>query len=408
MKAGLPKLVFVLSLAIASMVQFHVSPEVPQAAASEVAPSALADLHSGERGGPGSGLPTCAPGVEFLGFSDALNKTAFGGFDVVELSGLTYDRRLGTYYAVADRAGPVESHVFTLDIPVAAESVGVPSIMGVTVLKDAVGTPFNGSTFDGEGIVLTRHNEIIIASEGGSAADQQPGIRRFSLGGDHLGELPVPAKFLIGRNNLSFESLALSPNGHGLFTINEGPLAADGRTADLRSRLRIIHYEDRGGLLEPVAEYFYLTEPGRNVSDVGAVEMIALSEDDLLVLERGFVAGSGNTIRIFRVSVEDAEDVSGEPTLDAPGLAPVVKELVVDVANCPSAGATSPQVQPNPLLDNYEAMALGPRLPGGRRALLLMSDENASPTQVTRIVALAVPTRDLVGDDDDEDGGNGD
>jgi hypothetical protein len=76
---------------------------------------------------------------------------------------------------------------------------------------------------------------------------------------------------------------------------------------------------------EPVAEYFYLTEPSRNVSDVGAVEMIALSEDDLLVLERGFVSGSGNTVRILRVSVEDAADVSDEPTLDALGLAPVVK-----------------------------------------------------------------------------------
>ena len=53
-------------------------------------------------------------------------------------------------------------------------------------------------------------------------------------------------------------------------------------------------------------------------------------------------------------------------------------------------GATTPGTQPNPLLDNYEGLALGPRLPGGRRSLLLQSDDNFSAGQVTRVVALGV------------------
>jgi hypothetical protein len=353
---------------------------------------------------PGGSLEECTPGVEFVGFSDALNKTAFGGFDVNELSAITYDPARRVYYSVADRGGPIESHFFTIHIPVTAGTLGIPRVQDVKVLKEADGNSFDGSTFDGEGIVVTHQMELIIASEGGSGPDEQPEIRRFSLVGEHLGELPVPSRFLIGSNNQSFESLALSPNGRSLFTITEGPLAADGSTDDLRSRLRIIHYERRGpDGFKPIAEYFYLTEPGRAASDVGAAEMLALSEHDLLVLERGFVAGQGNTIRIFRVSVKSAPDVSNQPTLDAPDLAPVAKNLVVDVANCPSAGATSPQVQPNPLLDNYEAMALGPGLEGGRRSLVLLSDDNGNPSQVTRVVALAIPTRDLVGEDDDDD-----
>ena len=36
-------------------------------------------------------------------------------------------------------------------------------------------------------------------------------------------------------------------------------------------------------------------------------------------------------------------------------------------------------------------MALGPALPDGRRALLLVSDDNAGATQVTRVIAVAVP-----------------
>jgi hypothetical protein len=117
---------------------------------------------------------------------------------------------------------------------------------------------------------------------------------------------------------------------------------------------------------------------------------VALSEDDLLVLERGFQSGVGNTVRVYRVSLAGAEDVSDEPSLAAPGLEPVEKELLVDLADCPASGATTPGTQPNPLLDNYEGLALGPRLPGGRRALLLQSDDNFSAGQVTRVVALGV------------------
>ena len=125
------------------------------------------------------------------------------------------------------------------------------------------------------------------------------------------------------------------------------------------------------------------------------VEIAALSESELLVLERGFVAGQGNTVRIFRVSLDGAEDVSGEPSLAAPGLEPVEKELLVDLADCPPGGATTPGTQPNPLLDNYESLTLGPRLPGGSRALLLQSDDNFSTGQVTRVVALGVENSEL-------------
>ena len=78
----------------------------------------------------------------------------------------------------------------------------------------------------------------------------------------------------------------------------EGPLSADGRDAAGRGLQRIIRYEGRsGGRYEPRAQYAYRTDPG-----LGLVELVAVGDDLLLALERGFTAGVGNTVRVYRVS----------------------------------------------------------------------------------------------------------
>ena len=335
---------------------------------------------------PGSGTQQCAPRVDFLGVSDALNKETYEGTKVGGLSALAYAGRRDAYYSLVDN-GPTaasEARFYTLRIPVMG-SLGAPEVLDVTTLKDAAGQPLTASNFDGEGLAPTRRGDLFVSSE------TEPSIRRFDRDGDFLEELPVPEKFRVApegqaRRNETFESLALAPNGRSLFTAVEGPLASDGISAEGENRIRILRYEDRGkGGFEPAEEFFYLTESGQ-----GVVEIVALSEDELLVLERGFQSGVGNTVRVFRISLGEAEDVSGEPSLAEPDLEPLEKELLVDLAACPPGGATTPGTQPNPLLDNYEGLTLGPRLPGGRRSLLLQSDDNFSAGQVTRVVALGV------------------
>ena len=55
----------------------------------------------------------------------------------------------------------------------------------------------------------------------------------------------------------------------------------------------------------------------------------------------------------------------------------MTKTLLVDL---PSAGDP---------LDNVEGITLGPKLPDGRQSLLLVSDDNFSPQQITQFVAFA-------------------
>jgi hypothetical protein len=337
---------------------------------------------------PASATPdaaSCAPGVDLLGFSDALDKQQFGNTDVGGLSALTYDAARGVYYALTDNQGGNAARFYTLRLPLDGATLGTPALQAVTTLRDANGRPFTGRNFDGEGMALLPDGDLLISSE------TEPAIRRFAPDGTLLGALPVPSRFAVkpdgeATENQTFESLGIIPGGQSFFTAVEGPLAADGFTGDLRGRLRILRYgRAADGNFAPVAQFFYLAEPAQGVAD-----LVALSDTDLLVLERGFIPGLGNFIRVYRVSLAGATDVTGRASLNDPGLTPLKKDLLVDLANCPPGNATNPARQPNQLLDNFEALALGPTLPDGRRALLLLSDDNFNKDQVTRIIALAL------------------
>jgi len=335
---------------------------------------------------PQTEAPECAAGVDFLGFSDALNKRTFDGTNVGGISGLTYDASRDVYYGLVDNEGTRPARFYTLRLPTEDSRLGKPRILDVTTLKDESGQPFTGANFDGEGIALTPEGELLISSE------TEPTIRRFALDGTFLGELPVPDRFLVqggqGQPNQTFESLSLSPNGQSLFTANEGYLSADGETADGSDRIRILRYENstRDGFV-PAEEFYYLADSG-----LGVVDIVALSEDELLVMERGFQAGAGNTVRIYRVSLDGAKDISNVESLAASNVEPVQKELLVDLSDCPPDGAKAAPgaVQANPLLDNFEALTLGPVLPDGRQSLVLVSDDNFNKSQTTRVILLAV------------------
>lgn len=327
---------------------------------------------------------TCGGGVDLLGFSDALDGARFADTDVGGLSALAYDAASGSYRGVVDNEGETPARVYTFTIALTDAGLGTPMITAITLLRDAAGTPFTGHTSDNEGLTTLPDGELLVASE------TEPSIRRFDPDGMLRGELPVPARFLVAprgeaTNNLTFESLALAPGGDTLYTATEGPLRADGFTADLRGRLRILRYgQGASGDFAPDAQFFYLAEPAQGVSD-----LVALSATDLLVLERGFFPGRGNTVRIFRVSTIGATDVTDRESLATSGVAPLAKILLVDLAACPPGAAQHPAQQPTPLLDNFEGLALGPRLSDGRQALLLLSDNNFGRDQVTRIIALA-------------------
>jgi hypothetical protein len=287
-----------------------------------------------------------------------------------ELSGIAWDDATRTLWAVQDETANI--------VPLVPDAELEKWGFGPVIVLEM------SFPLDLEGIVVIPDGFIVSSEKG-------PRVLEVDRAGKLRRDIPLPAHFSKARDNKSLESLSMSPDGRYLFTTSEAALSCDGAnaTTSAGTRVRILRTNRDGG--EP-EEHAYATDPlPHDGGDYGVADLAAISADDVLVLERGWARGSGNTARIYRVSLADPVTsclAKPELTADVPVLP---KHLVADLAKIPASGLPAvKQKQESPLLDNYEGLALGPVLPDGRHSLIVVSDDNARSDQFARIVVLAV------------------
>jgi hypothetical protein len=338
--------------------------------------------------------PERALKLDFLGQQIFPTATTFEGTTFGGLSGFAYDHRRKVYYALSDDQVGMRFYTLRIDVKHGAPTV---QIVGVTTLRDASGEPFAALSADPEGLALTDRNTLVLTSEGFATRLIDPWVREFSLDGRQLSAFPVPAAFLPladgtrgVRQNLGFESAAVTPSGRYLFTATEGALVQDGppATVGAGSPARILRYDLETRELD--RQFVYWTDaiaeppvPSTQFAVNGLVELLPLDKDSLLAMERSFsvgAPGTGNTIKLYQVELGRADDVNGFDSLAAllGGLTPAAKTLLLDL-----------KVLGIPL-DNVEGMAFGPDLRDGRRSLILVSDNNFSPAAFTQFLFFAV------------------
>jgi hypothetical protein len=346
--------------------------------------------------------------VESLGMISFPTSMTFEGTQVGGLSGIVYDPIQNLYYSISDdRSNINPARFYTLDINLSDGQLdeGDITFTKVTTLLDENGDPFAENSLDPEGIALTENGSVYISSEGEARPDiprlTNPFVNQFSFSGQQLSELPVDEKYFPTqdgttgiRNNLAFESLTITPDGHYLYTATENALVQDGPASsiDQASPSRIIKYDRLTGTA--IAEYLYQVEqvpdapiPEGSFATNGLVELLAIDDNGtLLALERAFSNGVGNTVKLYEIQTQDAMDVSGLDTLyDSSGNplfeanAPVSKRLLVDF-----------EADLGIVPDNLEGIALGPILADGRQSVIVVSDNNFSDTQTTQFIALAL------------------
>jgi hypothetical protein len=343
-----------------------------------------------------AGESTLAAGLTYEG-------TAVGG-----LSSITYDAERDRYYALSDAQpnlgqGPVRFYTLTVDTSDGALDAGDVAVVDVTLLTDAAGVPLQGGTVDPEGLTLTPQDTLIVTSEGFAVPATSttpprlvaPFVREFTLAGRQIRDIPLPPYVTPDgattgvRQNLGLESAAVTPDGRHLLTGFENALVQDGPASTLTttSASRLLDVELSTGDLQ--GEYVYRDDPvaeapvpAGQFTVNGLVELLPFNRRFGLSMERSFSVGAGNTIKLYRYALAGADDVSGVADLDeAAPVREASKALVLDLDEVAgSEGLT---------LDNIEGMTLGPRLPDGSRALLLVSDNNFTPGQVSQFLLFS-------------------
>ncbi|WP_405816447.1 esterase-like activity of phytase family protein [Streptomyces sp. NBC_01390] len=362
-----------------------------------------------------SGTPAAAhdSGVrlDFLGERELPNATAIEGTTVGGLSAVSYDAKTGTYYLISDdRSGTGPARFYTARIDFTGGTLKDVELTGTHpwLRPDATTVPPTSTTTstvapDPEGIAVDPHDgSLVWTSEGerivpsdGPALLGDPWIRRATTTGAYTGQLPLPPQLHMNsqefgpRKNQTLEGVTFTPDGRRIVTAMEDPLYQDGAdpTPEHSALTRITVHDAHTG--QPLAQYAYpldplfATPPAGSTDTNGVSDIVALGHDRFLVLERASIFADNNwKARIYLVDLHDATDVLGRDSLTDPStrpVRPVRKTLVADLSDVPGL----------PRVDNVEGITLGPRLPDGRRTVVLVSDDNFAARQVTQFIAFA-------------------
>lgn len=334
-----------------------------------------------------------------------------GGFG----SAIAYTGQGNKYLLLPDRGPGDGANSYSCRFHLAEITVSTPGkidfkLLKTTLLKTPEGNLLtglskdfgpSGSRFDPEGVRVLKNGSILISDEYG------PSVWLFDSTGKLKHKFLIPEKFLIqnksdhaekefppfnkkGRlTNKGFEGIAISSDQKKWLAALQGSLIQDRNPTDQNLKtngdnLRFLETSIDGKHLR---EIVYKMESAKN----GVNEILAIGEEDYLVLERDGDAGeSAGFKKIFRISTKNATDVSKILELPAPmlpvGIVPVTKTLFLDLLD-PKFGLKGKDFPAK-----IEGLAFGPDLPDGRKLLIITTDNDFKPDEPTWIYAFAVKT----------------
>lgn len=339
--------------------------------------------------------------LRLIGDYNIKTKTMFEGVEFGGISGI--DRAPdGSYWVISDERGGERGtpRFYNLAIDFDAGAFKSVRIDKMVYIKGPDGNNLSNTTrtADPEDIRVAPNGNLYISSEGvyNSPTNRfQPFVREVKTDGSFVRSFDTPAAFNYvdnstagGRNNKLFEALAVAPNGT-LYTANEDALIEDGPITTLAagSVVRVLK-------LDPVtakttAQYAYQlpkipvdkAPTGVFAPDNGMPDLLAVSNNEFIAVERAFADGVGNTIRLVLTTIEaDTTDVQGLKSLVGATYKPMKRELLLEM----------PIVYQGVKIDNIEGISWGPRLANGHRTLVLVADNNFADSQVTQFMAFEV------------------
>ncbi len=337
--------------------------------------------------------------LRFIGEQTIPYNMPFMGAVTGGLSGIDYDASRQQYYMICDdRSALAPARFYTAKLYFSAQAFDSVCFTGMTTLLQQNGQPYPDAkrnaalTPDPEALRYNaRKNRFVWSSEGERIVNAKdtiltnPGVYEISPDGRYLDSFALPQQFRMQatengpRRNGAFEGLGFTPDYRYTFVSLEEPRYEDGPRADVgdtTALTRLIKYDN--STLQPVAQYAYRLEPvaypavPANAFKVNGIsDILVLSEDRLLSIERSFSSGVKDcTIKVFLIDLRGASDISHINSLrTATGVKTVTKSLLFDFVSL------------GKYIDNIEGVTFGPVLPNGHQSLVFVADNNFSAAE---------------------------
>jgi hypothetical protein len=111
----------------------------------------------------------------------------------------------------------------------------------------------------------------------------------------------------------------------------------------------------------------------------GVTDILSLSSQKLLFIERSFSTGKANcNVRVYEGDLSNATDINKIPSLKNQTYNPVSKKLIFNLDS----------LQRN--IGNIEGVSFGPRFPNGHLSLIFVSDNNFRESEKTQFVLFEI------------------
>lgn len=349
-------------------------------------------------------LPPPPPSFIYLGQVEVPHGYLFDETTVGGLSAISYDPGRQVYYVISDdRSAKNPARFYTVGITFPDNKLGSVDWVATAPFVDKTGSPFPSLAPDAaspvippdpEGIAFDeRRQQLYWSSEGERITKDRarplllnPWVRVAGLDGDYRGEFTLPAGLDMSaddtgaRQNHALEGLTLTPDGSSVWAAMEAPGYNDGEapTYEHGALTRVTRFDVDTGT--PTVQFAY---PLDSVSsgmggDNGLSDLVALDDDNFLVIERGY--GTFAVTRIYRASIAGADNILNRPSLTGASLKVMSKTLIADLSKLTEI----------PTLDNVEGITLGPKLSDDRQSVVLVTDDNFNAQQVTQFYAFAM------------------
>ena len=282
-----------------------------------------------------------------------------------QYSGITY--LSGDMYAVVDDKLP-GGGIVLFELPLRQD--GRVQVAGVRRTVPEGTLSASGPILDSEGVAYAG-GKLYVSSEN----DQS--IREYGLDGQATGRtFAIPAEF--GKDaityNAGFEALTFHAASGSFWTTTELPLKTDGAASHLH---RLQRFDARFQAREQCL--YQMDEPSvpqaasssAQAYVYGIPALTALDDGRLIVLEREIYVPAGEPRDILRKSFSRVKLYLVSPEASDGGV--LSKQLLYSFQSGISLNIKGVNVE----MANYEGMCLGPRLPDGRRCLVLIADSQA-------------------------------